>query len=223
MEVSVVVPVFNSQYTVGKLYRSLDEVLNLNFQSYEIILVNDASTDGVAEAMNNLPDVDSLVRIHNEQNLGQLESTRRGILVSQGDFIVTIDDDLEYYPAEIIMLYEKIIAKQADVVFGISPDKYKIQGKWEVFAKFRNKLMDFVFNKPKTDSFKIIRRSFLANEAGEIQLDSHFESYLRRRKSVAKLAYVDVSFRPRDEGDSNYGLRKKLIFLYRLIKGYFKK
>lgn len=219
----MVVPVFNSQHTVGKLYRSVDEVLKLNFKSYEIILVNDASTDGVAEAMNNLPNVDSLVRIHNELNLGQLESTRRGILLSQGDFIVTIDDDLEYNPAEIINLYQEIIAKKADVVFGISPDKYKIQGKWVFFAKFRNSLMDFVFNKPKTDSFKIIRRSFLTNDGDKIQLDSHFESYLRRRKSAAELAYLDVGFHRRHEGSSNYDLMKKLIFLYRLIKGYFKK
>src|SRR5690606_6569653 len=122
--------------------------------------------------------------IKNERNIGQAYTSLKGIAQSKGDFIVTIDDDLEYHPSDILLLYHHIKENHFDLVFGIAKEKYRKQGKSQKLAEFRNKLLNKIWNKPITDSFKIFRRNMVFNNDVFLP-ETHFEGFVK--KNIRKI------------------------------------
>ena len=112
---TVIVPAYNEAATVEIALRRVRQVpLRL-----EIIVVNDASTDGTREILDKLAEqrlVDQV--IHHEQNRGKGAAIRTGIAAATGDAIVVQDADLEYDPADLPALLLPIRARQADAVYG---------------------------------------------------------------------------------------------------------
>jgi len=112
---SVVMPAYNEAETVESALRRVRQVaLRL-----EIIVVNDASTDGTREILEKLSG-DGLVDrvIHHEKNRGKGAAIRTGIAAATGDVIVVQDADLEYDPSDLPALILPIRARQADAVYG---------------------------------------------------------------------------------------------------------
>jgi glycosyltransferase involved in cell wall biosynthesis len=112
---SVVVPAYNEAATVEAALRRVRDVP----LRVEIIVVNDASTDGTREILDRLAK-DGLVDrvIHHEQNRGKGAGIRSGIAVATGDALVVQDADLEYDPAEFPLLLAPIERGRAEVVYG---------------------------------------------------------------------------------------------------------
>lgn len=112
---SVIVPAYNEAATVEIALRRIREVaLRL-----EIIVVNDASTDGTREILEQLVEqrlVDQV--IHHEKNRGKGAAIRSGIAVATGDVVVVQDADLEYDPQDLPALLLPIRSRQADAVYG---------------------------------------------------------------------------------------------------------
>ena len=107
MEISVIAPVYNEEENINRLIENVEKVLKSNFKSYEILLVNDGSTDKSKEILDNLNNENVKV-IHFEKNCGQTAATAAGFKYSDGDIVVTIDADLQTDPEDILVLYSHL-------------------------------------------------------------------------------------------------------------------
>ena len=112
---SVVVPAFNEEKTISTVVEKLLSVPYL----FEIIIVNDCSTDRTAEVAESLGENCDLIRvIHHDRNKGKTAALKSGFEVSRGDIVIVQDADLEYDPAEIVNVIQPIVDGIADVVYG---------------------------------------------------------------------------------------------------------
>ena len=120
---SVVVPVYNERENAPLLYQSIkDVVVRLN-KSYEIIFIDDGSTDGTREILRNLAGKDSCFRvIFFYRNFGQSAAMAAGFRASRGEVVVTMDGDLQNDPKDIPLLLEKM-NEGYDVVSGWRKDR----------------------------------------------------------------------------------------------------
>ncbi len=106
---SVVIPLFNEEGNLRLLHQKLTAVLTLSTQGYELIFVNDGSTDRSFEILNELFEADPATQvIHFQQNFGKTAALMAGFRFSHGDIIITLDADLQDDPAEIPALLDKL-------------------------------------------------------------------------------------------------------------------
>ncbi|MCJ7691439.1 MAG: glycosyltransferase family 2 protein, partial [Clostridiaceae bacterium] len=159
--ISVVVPVYNSGNSLEKFYKIISEVLKKICDDYEIIMVDDGSIDNSYEKMEKLHSIDSRVKIIKlDGNFGQQNALMCGFHCSTGEYVVTLDDDLQHPPKEIYKLKKKI-EEGYDVVYGIPIIKQH-----SIYRKMGSKMTDYMFNKIcskpkniKVSSFRIIRKN----------------------------------------------------------------
>lgn len=109
MAYSVVVPLFNEQDIVCELYRRLSRVMTQLGQSYELVFVNDGSSDGTAALTEQIARDDShVVFVDLRRNFGQTTALQAGFDLSKGEVIIAMDGDLQHDPYEIPLFIEKI-------------------------------------------------------------------------------------------------------------------
>jgi glycosyltransferase involved in cell wall biosynthesis len=114
MRLSIVIPAYNEQATLEEIVQRVERVP----VDKEIIVVDDASTDGTAQVAERLADSGRIRYFRHAQNQGKGAALRTGFAQALGDMVVVQDADLEYDPNEIPRLMEPILADKADVVFG---------------------------------------------------------------------------------------------------------
>lgn len=119
-DISVIVPVYNSKLCIQKLITEIHSALSKNNLSFEIIVVDDSSSDG---SWNDIKEISS--KLNNvrafllAKNFGQHKATLCGFYNSIGKTVVTIDDDFEHNPNDIILLYNQLKESNSDVVYGM--------------------------------------------------------------------------------------------------------
>jgi len=115
MKLSIIMPCYDEINTIETIVES---VKGIPYQSKEIIIVDDCSTDGTREKLKDK--IESLVEkvIYHDLNQGKGAALRSGIKAATGDIIIVQDTDLEYDPNEIPMVIQPILDGKADVVFG---------------------------------------------------------------------------------------------------------
>jgi polyisoprenyl-phosphate glycosyltransferase len=211
MKLSVVIPVYNSSATIGKLVITLkDELSGID---YEVVLVNDGSSDTSEQVCLGLLEKEqNITFISLRKNAGEHNAVMCGLKHCQGDCAVIIDDDFQNPPSEIIKLYQEL-QDGYDVVYS----KYR-EKKHSLFRNMGSRLNDFAANilmdKPKhlyLSSFKIIHRDVL-NEI--IKYNGPFpyiDGLILRVTSNISSVYVEHA--SRKEGKSHYNLHR-LISLY---------
>ena len=114
MKLSVIIPAYNEEATIETLVNS---VLEVDFEK-EIIIVDDASTDGTAEKINQLVQRADIKSFTHKKNQGKGAALRTGFQAITGDVVIIQDADLEYDPKEYGKLLQPILDGKADVVFG---------------------------------------------------------------------------------------------------------
>ena len=115
MKLSVVIPCYNEKNTIHKIVKSVKES---GIKDLEIIIVDDFSTDGTRDILENeiKPLVDKI--IYHEKNKGKGAALRTGFGEMTGDLAIVQDADLEYDPKEYVLLMQPILEGKADVVYG---------------------------------------------------------------------------------------------------------
>jgi undecaprenyl-phosphate 4-deoxy-4-formamido-L-arabinose transferase len=117
--ISVVIPVYRSEQTLGELHRRLVASLETITSDFEVLLVDDRGDDGSWARIEELAHGDARVRgVQLSRNFGQHAATICGITLSTGDWIITIDDDLEQPPEAIPELYRKAV-EGFSLVYGV--------------------------------------------------------------------------------------------------------
>jgi glycosyltransferase involved in cell wall biosynthesis len=142
-EISVVIPCYNEAATVEAI---LDAVRASEIQDKEIVVVDDASTDGTREKLRSLEGEPGLRLIFHERNQGKGAALRTGFRAATGDVVIVQDADLEYDPREYPKLLAPIRAGKADVVYGsrfVGGESHRVLYFWHYAA---NKLLTLFSN-----------------------------------------------------------------------------
>lgn len=113
MKLSVIIPAFNEKKTIAQL---IDRVKKVSIPfTKEIIVVDDASTDGTSEILKGMPEIQLLQQ---PENQGKGAALRRGFEEATGNLILVQDADLEYHPEDYPRLLAPILEEKADIVYG---------------------------------------------------------------------------------------------------------
>ena len=119
MNISVVIPLLNEQDSLKELHDWIAKVMQSNRFSYEIIFIDDGSTDTSWNIINELSQTNPNVKgIRFLKNFGKSQALHAGFEKAQGDVIITMDADLQDNPDEIPELYDLIVKEGYDLVSG---------------------------------------------------------------------------------------------------------
>lgn len=119
MDISIVVPLYNEEESLPELIAWIDRVMKENSFSYEAIMVDDGSSDNSWKVIENLASGNKNIRaLHLQRNYGKSAALYCGFKIAQGDFVITMDADLQDSPEEIPGLVEMIKEKKFDLVSG---------------------------------------------------------------------------------------------------------
>ena len=125
MNISVVIPLYNEAESLPELHAWIQRVMKTNYFTYEIIFINDGSTDNSWEVIEQLAQEDENVRgIKFRRNYGKSPALYCGFQKAQGDVVITMDADLQDSPDEIPALYRMITKENFDLVSGYKQKRY---------------------------------------------------------------------------------------------------
>jgi glycosyltransferase involved in cell wall biosynthesis len=214
IDISILIPVFNEERNVGLLYSRLKLVVDKLNKDYEIIFINDGSTDGTEDELRRLKAVDEKIKcIMFRGNFKKAAAYSAGLRFASGQTIVTMDGDLQDDPEELPKFLDKI-DDGYDYVSG-----WKYKGKGNPYRAWPSKIFNSVVKKVnKLDlhdfncPFKAFKRSVIDPDEiyGELY---RFLPVLAKQKGY-KIGEVRVENFPRIHGRSKYGLE-------RFLRGFF--
>lgn len=125
MNISIVVPLYNEEESLPELCAWIQRIMSENNYSYEIILVDDGSSDGSWNVVKSLKSSDNNIRgLRFRRNYGKSAALNKGFEKAQGDVIITMDADLQDSPDEIPGLYKMIVEEGYDLVSGWKKKRY---------------------------------------------------------------------------------------------------
>lgn len=125
MDISVVIPLLNEQESLPELYQWLTKVLTAHSYTYEILFVDDGSTDGSWQVIKGLSTADKRVQgIRFLRNYGKSQALNAGFKQAKGEVVITMDADLQDSPDEIPSLYKMITEEGYDLVSGWKKKRY---------------------------------------------------------------------------------------------------
>jgi len=204
--VSLVIPVYNEVDNVVPLHAAITAALE--GRDYEIVLVNDGSTDGTKESLTTLSESAPAVRvIHFVRNYGQTAALTAGIRHARAPIIVTLDADLQNDPADIPGMLDKL--DEADVVCGWRKDRKDPWLSRTLPSRMANALISKLSNVPLHDygcTLRVYKRQYL--EQIPLYGEMHRFIPIYDTWAGAKLIEVPVRHHPRTRGESKYGLSR---------------
>ena len=218
--ISIVIPVFNAKDSLRMLTQEIIDTMREEERSFELILVNDGSSDNSWLIIEDLAKQNkSIVGICLMRNYGQHNALLCGIRAAKYDTVVTMDDDLQHPPETIQVLLDKL-EEGYDVVYG-SPLIEK-HGLFRDFASLATKFVLKSVMKVDTAQYVSAYRAFRTN------LRDSFINYLGSTVSIdvllswgtSRFGYVKIQHRDRRFGVSHYTFRKLIQHAMNLITGY---
>ena len=207
LQLSIVVPMYNEAECVVPLIARLREVLSAYERSYEVILIDDGSSDGTAQAILAVARADAHVRgIFLARNYGQSTAMQAGFDSALGIVVVTMDGDLQNDPADIPRLIRLLDERDVDVVSGWRQDRQDGALR-KLFSRIANRLISRMTGVRLNDygcSLKVYRRDLLVRTRLYGELHRFLPALLS--EVGAEIVEVPVVHHPRRFGSSKYGL-----------------
>ncbi len=164
-KLSIIIPVYNEKATLGEVISRVQNV-DLPLEK-EIILIDDASTDGTREVIEHLPEENVVVVFH-DKNQGKGAALRSGFAKASGEIVLIQDADLEYDPGEYPKLLQPILDGRADVVYGsrfVGSEAHRVLYFWHMMGnRFLTLLSNMFTNLNLTDMetcYKVFRKEVL--------------------------------------------------------------
>ncbi len=219
-EISIVIPVFNEIESLPHLFDSLDA--SLSGLSCEIILVDDGSTDGGSQWLEQRAARDKRLRIVRfTRNFGQTAAMAAGFESAKGEIIVSLDGDGQNDPADIANLLAEI-RKGSDVVSGWRADR---QDPWlsrRLPSHLANSLISFVTGVPLHD-YGCTLKAFRRDAIKDIRLYGEMHRFIPAWCAWhgARVTEIKVRHHPRTRGKSKYGIGRTFKVVLDLITAKF--
>jgi len=222
VQYSVVIPVFNGEKTVGELTERLCAVFEKTGFTYEIIFVDDNSKDGSWTSLEVLAEHNHRIRcIKLSGNFGQHNATVCGLAHAQGNYVVTMDDDLQHWPEDIPKLITRMKETGCKVVIARLTDKK--------FPYYRRKASDFmrvaaewIIKKPRgvyLSSFRLLDRQTVREMLKYNTASPYIPALIFG--VTGEVANVQVYHYARKSGASNYTLARMFKLACRLLISRF--
>ena len=220
LQVSVVIPVFNEELALHEFYPRLKKEAENWDKSYELLFVDDGSTDNSFELICKWKKIDSNIRVIKfTRNFGQQAAVLAGFRQSRGDIVVQIDSDLQNPPEEIKRLLGAF-TDEVDLVVTV-PRKRRDSSLRVLGSKVLHSLAQALFGsrfKLNLSSFRAMRRSVI-EKIDQCQDRSRYMAVLMSWMAVPTV-HVEVDHHLRKTGQTKYGILPLLRLTWDLITGY---
>jgi glycosyltransferase involved in cell wall biosynthesis len=212
--ISIIIPAYNEEDNIDPIYRELKSELTKIGYSYEILFIDDGSTDQTFQKMKSIQLNDGSVRVIKfRKNFGQSAALHAGFDYASGTIIITMDSDLQNDPRDIPALIEKMEHEDFDVVCGW---RYNRQDPFfkKIFSKMANSLRKFLTKETIHDSGCTLR-SYKRECVEDLELYGELHRYIPAilQWKGYRVGEIKVNHRERTYGSSKYTWK-------RLIKGF---
>lgn len=217
-ELSIVIPIRNESQNIAELYRQLTESLERFGRSYEVLLVEDGSTDDSFERLAALQAVDARLRvIRFRRNFGQTAAFAAGFAMARGRYIITSDGDLQNDPADIPAMVERL-EQGFDIVCGWRKARKDPFVSRRLPSILANRLISFTTGVALHDygcSLKVFRAEVIK----PLKLYGEMHRFLPAIASElgVRIDEVVVNHRARTHGRSNYGISRTIRVILDLL------
>jgi glycosyltransferase involved in cell wall biosynthesis len=212
MKVSVIIPVYNERETLSELVETLFNTLRDQLYSWEILFIDDGSSDGSFQQLKSIAEEnpEHIIVISLRRNFGQTAAIAAGIDYATGDILVLMDADMQNDPTDIPLLLKKI-DEGYDVVSG-----WRVNRKDKIFtriipSKIANKLISWVTGVHLHDygcSLKAYRKDILTGFRLYGEMHRFIPAYAAH--VGARITEIEVKHHPRRSGKTKYGLERTL-------------
>lgn len=218
MKISVVIPIYNEEENVTLLYDELTEVMKSMACSYEILFVDDGSTDSTLSILQSIQAADQrIVVVKFRRNFGQTAAMSAGFDYSSGDVIITMDGDLQNDPRDIPRFIQKI-EDGFDVVTGWRHDRKDAFLNRRLPSIIANKIISWTTGVALHDygcTLKAFRKEVIKN----IHLYGEMHRFIPAIASGMGISFTEikVNHRARQFGTSKYGISRTIRVVLDLI------
>ena len=224
--ISVVIPAYNEEENIPILYEKLKKVLENLGEDYEIIFVDDGSTDRTYEILKEIAQKDKKVKvIRFRRNFGQTAAMYAGFEHAKGDIIITMDADLQNDPEDIPRLLEKM-KEGYDIVSGWRKDRKDPFLSRKLPSMIANWIISKVTGVHLHD-YGCTLKAYKADIAKNYRLYGDMHRFLPAlaKRFGAKITEIPVKHHPRLYGKSKYGIGRTIrvildIFLVKFLNEY---
>lgn len=213
MNISIVIPTFNSEKIIIELCNLIDNYIN---ETYELIIVNDSSEDNTLSVLKKIKKNNSAVKIiHLEKNIGQVGSTLVGINHSVGEIVVTMDDDLQHHPKDIMNLVNYLRNSQNEIVVASwKQDETYVRNLSSLIFSIISSLLLFKSFKFRNTAFRALSKN-INDEFFSFFLSRFWLDPRRLKVSVGQIEVLhqNQNFRPYSSFISRVKLSSKHLFI----------
>ena len=168
MNLSIIIPVFNEESTIEEIISRVERVQLEGIELKEIIIVDDGSTDGTRDVLNQYKEKGGIIIFLQSNNKGKGAAVRKGFELASGDLWLVQDSDLEYNPDDYSKLLAPILSGNADVVYGsrfVGGDAHRVLLYWHSWGnKILTALSNMLTDLNLTDmecGYKVFRREII--------------------------------------------------------------
>lgn len=224
MNISVVIPLLNESDSLTELHDWIAKVMQSNHFSYEIIFIDDGSTDDSWNVITTLSQKDSSVKgIRFFKNYGKSQALHAGFHLAKGDVVITMDADLQDNPEEIPELYNLIVTENYDLISGWKKKRYD-----SVIAKnLPSKLFNWAARKTsgvKLHDFNCGLKAFKNEVIKSIDVNGEMHRYipvLAKNEGFNKIGEKVVQHQARKYGKTKFGMERFINGFLDLITIWF--
>ncbi|HFS67773.1 MAG TPA: glycosyltransferase [Flavobacteriia bacterium] len=211
MDISVVIPLLNEAESLPELYNWIAKVMQSNLYSYEIIFIDDGSTDNSWDIIKKLAQKDKKVKgIKFQNNFGKSQALHAGFKQAKGDVIITMDADLQDSPDEIPELFDLIKKENFDLISGWKKKRYD--------SKIRKNLPSKLFNAAarktsgvKLHDFNCGLKAYKKDVVKNIDVYGEMHRYipvLAKNAGFSKIGEKVVQHQARKYGTTKFGIER---------------
>jgi len=225
-KISIIIPVYNEEKNVEELFRQIERSLDNYQYTYEVIFVNDGSTDNTWNIIKGLnKSSKTLTGIDLSVNFGQSSALSAGIDHASGEYIVTMDGDLQNDPNDIPDMIKKIDSEDWDLIAGIRTNRKD----GFIFRRFPSILANFLIRTSTGVRFKdygCTLKAFKSDIAKDLDLYGELHRFIPVLVHLqgARITQMNVNHRARVHGKSKYGISRTLrVMSDLLLMLFFKK
>ena len=231
MKITVIVPAYNEERTIGNIVQDINTIFTKHYKDFEIIVMNDCSTDRTFEVVTQLKNqIKNLKIFTNKKNIGKTKTVIEGFKISDADVFSFIDADYQYDPLDLPKVIDKVVNEDYDICSGIRQNRkdnaYRLFMSW-CFNTF-NRLMFGIKVKDVNCGLKAIKRDVFNRIKIEYMQAPWFidtELLAKAYRKKLRITQVPIRHHARKEGSSKvsgvklatetiiFGIQLKIKFL----------